>query len=346
MSSVASILTGTPAVVNPALVSGGGGGGSTAPQFTATGVAGAGGFVSSGAGANVTLNNGTFVSYVDTLAVPPGGAEVVVLGSDVGGNGPRWTIGYNNSDVGDGFAGADLAVKCYADDGNLIATPFSIARDTGIVSMPESFEASAGEVGAPATVGGGVLNINGTLGLSRVYDQLYNVPPATAQGAYAFQSTKLAASTFVDFISNGNSTIITAPVPVGAQNASIFKLRVVGGWTYATPSGFIANMAIYGATDPAALVPDDTSMDTVMVYDVFSGDQIRFEVNPHFLVGSEAVSLVYLREMVFTVTNPTLATVTNLYLVVRPTPADGSQTIGSVTTDNGGPTYANCEAYL
>ena len=168
------------------LEGGGGGGGSSSTQYTATGSAGAGGFISTGAGANVKLNNGTFVSYVDTTAVPPGGAEVVVLGSDaLGLEAPRWTIGYNNSDV-DIFTGADLAIKCYANDGNLIATPFTIARDTGIVSMPQSLVTNGatmtvgGVVGTPAAITGGLLQIDGTLGLGRVYDDLYNLPPAQA----------------------------------------------------------------------------------------------------------------------------------------------------------------------
>lgn len=225
MSSVASILTGTPAVVNPGLYVGGGGGGSTAPQFTATGVAGAGGFVSSGAGANVTLNNGTFVSYVDTTAVPPGGAEVVVLGSDVGGDGPRWTIGYNNSDV-DNFEGADLAIKSYAGDGSLIATPFVIARDTGVVSMPQSLVTNGatmtvgGVVGTPALITGGLLQIDGTLGLGRVYDDVYHLPPAVS-GFLPIQTT------YLQDLSRVGTQPIPAPIEV-ANIGATFQVPVTG----------------------------------------------------------------------------------------------------------------------
>ena len=45
---------------NPFYGTGGGGGGSTAPQFTATGIADGGGFISTGAGGNVTLKQGVF----------------------------------------------------------------------------------------------------------------------------------------------------------------------------------------------------------------------------------------------------------------------------------------------
>lgn len=185
----------------------GGGTGNPAPQFVATGAAAAGGFISQGAGANVILDNGSFVSYVDTTAVPPGGAEVVVLGSDVGGNAPRWTVGYLNSDVGDGFGGADLAIKCYADSGAIIATPITIDRETATVNITEGLVVNGEVVGAPAVVGGGVLSIDGTLGLSRVYDPLYNpVPPlsnflasftsASIQGAQASGSANVAMGSF------------------------------------------------------------------------------------------------------------------------------------------------------
>ena len=191
---------------------GGGGGGNPAPQFVATGLAGAGGFVSQGAGANVKLNNGTFVSYVDTTAVPPGGAEVVVLGSDaLGLEAPRWTIGYNNSDVGDGFGGADLAIKCYADNGNLLATPFTITRETATVNITEGLIVNGAVVGAPAVAGGGVLSIDGTLGLGRVYDELYNVPPG---GGVA----TITGSEYIAVTGTASNPILTATglVPASA----------------------------------------------------------------------------------------------------------------------------------
>ncbi len=192
----------------------GGGTGNPAPQFVATGLAGAGGFVSQGAGANVKLNNGTFVSYVDTTAVPPGGAEVVVLGSDaLGLEAPRWTIGYNNSDVGDGFGGADLAIKCYADNGNLIATPLTITRETATVNITEGLVVNGAVVGAPAVSGGGVLSIDGTLGLSRVYDELYNVPPGGGGGV-----TSITGSEFIAVTGPASTPTLTATglVPASA----------------------------------------------------------------------------------------------------------------------------------
>lgn len=202
-----------------ALEGGGGGTGNPAPQFVATGLAGAGGFVSQGAGANVTLNNGTFVSYVDTTAVPPGGAEVVVLGSDAGGNAPRWTIGYNNSDVGDGFGGADLAIKCYADNGAIIATPITIDRETATVNITEGLVVNGEVVGAPAVVGGGVLSIDGTLGLSRVYDELYNVPPGGGGGVVSITGSEYIAVTGTASVPILTATgLVPASLPFTSQS--------------------------------------------------------------------------------------------------------------------------------
>lgn len=201
----------------PLYGSGGGGTGNPAPQFVATGLAGAGGFVSQGAGANVTLNNGTFVSYVDTTAVPLGGAEVVVLGSDSGGNAPRWTVGFLNSDVGDGFGGADLAIKCYADSGAIIATPITIERETATVNITEGLVVNGEVVGAPAVVGGGILSIDGTLGLSRVYDVLYNPPPGQSPVVYATSLTKYPTGLVVDGLTLTSTDATEAVVAVDYQ---------------------------------------------------------------------------------------------------------------------------------
>lgn len=182
----------------PIYGSSGGATGNPAPQFVATGLAGAGGFISQGAGANVILNEGRFVSYANTTVVPPGGTDVVVLGSDaLGLNGTRWTIGYNNADV-DNFTGADLAIKCYANDGNPIATPIVIERDTGITNITEGLVVNEAKVGDETKLDGGILNIDGRLGLSRVYDELYNPPPGQSPVVYATSLTKYPTGLVVD----------------------------------------------------------------------------------------------------------------------------------------------------
>jgi len=113
-------------------ITGGGGGGSTALQFTATGSGGAGGFISTGPGANVVLDNGSFVSGVTTTAIPSG-AEVLVLQNDTAST--RWGIGYApGSETGVGNAGADFAINAYSDAGALLSTPLSIDRSSGIVT--------------------------------------------------------------------------------------------------------------------------------------------------------------------------------------------------------------------
>ena len=112
------------------LEGGGGGGGSSSTQYTATGAAAAGGFISTGAGAGVILNNGTFVSKVATDAIPAGGTIVAM--ENAAGLG-RWSIGFANSESG-GNAGADFAIDNYNDAGAIVGTPLSIDRLTGVVT--------------------------------------------------------------------------------------------------------------------------------------------------------------------------------------------------------------------
>ena len=112
----------------------GSGSGSSSSQYTATGSAGAGGFISTGPGANVILNNGSFVSRVDTTAIPAG-AEVLVLQNDTDPSLKRWGLGYApGSETGVGNAGANFAINSYADNGSPLGTPLSINRATGVVT--------------------------------------------------------------------------------------------------------------------------------------------------------------------------------------------------------------------
>ena len=160
---------------NPLFTSSGGGTGNPAPQFTATGIADAGGFISTGAGGNVTLKQGVFetTAVIDPLT---GDVDVMRIKSSAGLN--RWEMGIQGTESG-ANAGANLFIRASSDAGSAIATPLVIERDSGIVNVTQGLVANDATVGGAAVVGGGILSIDGTLGASRVFDAVYHpIPPA------------------------------------------------------------------------------------------------------------------------------------------------------------------------
>ncbi len=98
------------------------------------------------------------------------GSSALVLATDNGDQ--RMTVGLLGADVG-GNTGSDLAITGYTDDSVTATTGLIVRRITGEAVLP-----SGGSVGLAGTVGGGIFNVNGTLGAGRVYDAVYNPPPA------------------------------------------------------------------------------------------------------------------------------------------------------------------------
>jgi hypothetical protein len=107
---------------------------------------------------------------------------------------PQFSLGLLNVPAG-ANSGNDFAISRFDDNGGYQGAQLTITRSTGLVSIPNGLAvatditsstaeiASALSVGAPALVGGGLLEIDGTLGLSRVYDPIYNPPPGAVPGS-------------------------------------------------------------------------------------------------------------------------------------------------------------------
>ena len=93
---------------------------------------------------------------------------------------PTNFVFYNASETGGGLTAGDLMLFSY--EGASINRCLDVAPSGGAIS-----------IGDGGTVGGCVVNVNGTLGQSRVYDPLYNPPPAYQQ-IYTW-TTSLATAT-------------------------------------------------------------------------------------------------------------------------------------------------------
>jgi hypothetical protein len=120
----------------------------------------------------------------------------------------RWEMGIETAEAG-ANAGSDLFILSYDDAGAPLVTALEIARSSGNVVVPngELIANGGAVVGSLGDVGGGILNIRGTLGEGRVYDPLYNpLPPpagfladftsASIQGAQASGSVNVGMGTF------------------------------------------------------------------------------------------------------------------------------------------------------
>lgn len=258
----------------PIYASSGGGGGSTAPQFTATGIADGGGFISTGAGGNVTLKQGVFET---TAVIDPLTNNVDVMRIQTAAGLNRWQIGIETVEAG-ANAGSNLFILASDDAGAPLVTALEIVRATGnvVVSNGELIANGGATVGALSDVGGGVLNIRGTLGNGRVYDSVYNpVPPLSnflvdltsasvfgtqpaglsfvGMGTFTVPATGLyllSARTIVNVAAGAGNDIVvgvsdycaltltTSPPTVGLANASFtFVTPISMTYTDNTPPG-------------------------------------------------------------------------------------------------------------
>jgi hypothetical protein len=141
----------------------------TAPAFTATGTA---------------TENGTFTAKGD--AVPAGIGMFNMVRPN---NALQWSMGMVGAPAG-ANSGNNFALFSYDDNGAFLSAPISVARASGNVLMPNSLGVtglvSAGNLdvdgtitaGEATTVGGGDIQVNGTLGVAQVYDSIYNRPNA------------------------------------------------------------------------------------------------------------------------------------------------------------------------
>jgi hypothetical protein len=120
-------------------------------------------------------------------------AEMFSLSQSAGT--PQFSLGLYNVPTGVGSVGNDFAISRYDDNGGYQGPQLVITRSTGDVAVATNLSvasdiscntalvSSALTVGTAATVGGGALEINGTLGVSQVYDPIYNPPPGAVPGS-------------------------------------------------------------------------------------------------------------------------------------------------------------------
>lgn len=155
-------------------------------------------FVAIGTGS--PSNGGSFTAKAQDLT----GAGSPAFIMDSSGSVARFAIGLDGIEAG-ANSGSNLTIFSYADNGSFLGGPLSINRATGNVTMPENLT-----VGDSA-VGGAVLNVDGSLGPSRVYDGIYNPPPA-APPALAPQ---------IDFIVTQSSPFPASPLPAGATTSTV-----------------------------------------------------------------------------------------------------------------------------
>lgn len=208
----------------------------SAPFFTATGT---------------ETVNGMFNAQADDLC--GAGVDVFNMVSKTANpNQLQWSMGLVGVPTG-ANAGNNFALFAYDDNGAFLSSPISVNRATGDVIMPDSL-AVGGPVlatqsvtaGAATTVGGGLAQINGTLGASRVFDAVYNRPVPGAEVLLSqFGPTGTPVGALVSY-TPANSGLFTLTMEVRTDNDGYT-------WTNGTNiiSGFLANVA-----PPFALLSD------------------------------------------------------------------------------------------
>jgi hypothetical protein len=135
------------------------------------GIVTAQGFVATGAGAPGGV--GTFTAAGNGL---PGGIDMFNMTQSAGTL--QWSTGMAGVPAG-ANSGNNYALFGYDDNGGFLNQPILVERASGGVTMVNGLT-----IGNPAIVGGGLLEIDGTLGLGTVYDTLYN-PAVASQTAFA-----------------------------------------------------------------------------------------------------------------------------------------------------------------
>ena len=163
----------------------------------------------------------------------------------------QWAIGMIDAPAG-ANSGNNLAIAAYDDASVFLGVPLSINRADGTVtigtdlSVVESVDAASVVAGAPATVGGGLIQVSGTAGLSRVFDGVYNRPlPGAEVVLSTFNNVGAPIGALVSYTPT-NSGLFTLTMEVRTDNDGY-------AWTNGTDiiSGYLANVA-----PPFALLSD------------------------------------------------------------------------------------------
>jgi hypothetical protein len=206
---------------------------------------------------------GDYIDFPITAAIASQGS--IRFSESITGN-RRWFIGKTGIEAG-GNSGSDLTFFRYADNGTFIASPVTISRSSGNVTMTAG-AAIATQLNVGLQSGAGIINVVGPAGASQVFDPVYNPPTVgndslllsldtngnqvsnvtftpTASGTYIFSATvKFVADPGFAWVAN-NSIACGLTYNAGANNVS-------GGLIYIT-----------GIQDPTGLpaiggIPADT----------------------------------------------------------------------------------------
>ena len=229
---------------------------------------------------------------------------------------PRWNIGVNGEEDGTPAGGSDFAIWRYDNSGNGLGMALSISRSTGNVT------------------------INGNLTATSI--------TAPNIGVITFPcANPIVPGTNIDLVSNNANNMLVIPVPLAAQNAKLFKLRITGGLEYLASSLIPVSLQMYCSSTSQAL--SAAAGDTEVTWgNVLNSQIFNFGTNSARIIDlpeSQQAPIVYTNEMTLTVQNPTAAAVPNLYFIITPTPPDGTLAIGSVITNGPYNLSANVEAY-
>ena len=245
MSLLASNTFASPG--QPLYGNGGGGGTSTATQFTATGIANSGGFVSTGAGGNVTLKQGVFET---TAVIDPLTETVDVMRIQTAAGLNRWQIGIENEEIG-GNAGSNLYVLGCDDAGDPLVTALEIARSSGNVVVPfgELIANGGATVGALSTPEGGVLTIRGDAGSARVYDPIYNPVPPLSNFLASFTSAAIQGAQASGSVNVGMGSFTVPTTGLYLLSARL-TVNVLGGPTQGCTVGDPDFLSVFLTTSP------------------------------------------------------------------------------------------------
>ena len=241
---------------------GGGGGVITAAAFTAT-------------GAGQPGNDGRFVARGDAAA----GAPALPFQMRTGGVSAlqQWNIGMTDAPAV-ANSGNNFALIAYDDGSNPLSVPLAINRATGAVEMSDSLT-----VGYGTEVLGANLQVNGTAGLSRVYDSIYNRPNAGAE--FIMMTTdNLLNQTVVQNVTPTYSGLYVLTMEVKASATGLAFTNgtsIINGYLFTSGAGgyitdsylccdFVANPT--GFNTPGATIPPNTYVkDSVAIVNLQAG---------------------------------------------------------------------------
>jgi hypothetical protein len=219
-------------------------------------------FVATGTGTPPNQGSFTAVSQDTTGA----GTTAFVMTNIAGVE--RFAIGLTGVEAG-GNSGDNFGIFSYADNGAFLAAPLIIERASGGVTMGNGLtvgntlvSTGPASVGTAATVGGGLLEIEGTLGLGRVFDAVYN-PAIPSQTAFA-----AANSAVIPFpVSPGTNAIVLGPTFTLARSGMYILTALISydgspGSTFTAAATDFASVILTGGAQGGVTVSLTSATDT------------------------------------------------------------------------------------